>query len=81
MKFNKRHRLTIQTDDAGGSVVIEYPMTVEFDVQRTIFSGANTGRFTIYNLSEDNRNKIFHDRYDVKTVRRVTFQAGYQARQ
>jgi hypothetical protein len=78
MKFNKRHRLTIQTDDAGGAVVIEYPLTVEFDVQRTIFSGANTGRFTIYNLSEDNRNKIFHDRYDVKTVRRITFQAGYQ---
>jgi hypothetical protein len=77
MKFGKRHRLTIQVDDAGNSVVIEYPVTVEFDVQRTLFSGANTGRFTIYNLSENTRNKIFHDRYDVRTYRGLVFQAGY----
>jgi hypothetical protein len=77
VKFGKRHRLTIQVDDAGNSVVIEYPITVDFDIQRTLFSGANTGRFTIYNLSPNTRNQIFHDRYDVRVYRGIIYQAGY----
>lgn len=77
MKFNKRYRLTVQVDDAGNSVEIDYPLTCEFNIIRTIFSGANTGKFTIYNLGEDTRNKIFHDLYDPKTIRKLTFQAGY----
>ena len=77
MKFNKRYRLTVQVDDAGNSVEIDYPLTCEFNIIRTIFSGANTGKFTIYNLGEDTRNKIFHDLYDPKTIRKITFQAGY----
>ena len=77
MKFGKRFKLTVQVDDAGTSVVIPYPLTLEFRVERTIFASANTGRFTVYNLGESTRNKIFHDRYDVNVYRGVILQAGY----
>jgi hypothetical protein len=78
MKFGKTFRLTIQVDGAGETVVIEYPLTIDFQIVRTMFSGANTGRFTIYNLSETTRNKIFHDRYDIYSYRGIVLEAGYQ---
>lgn len=91
MKFNKRYRLTIQTGDAVQvpvtppllpestypNVVIEWPLTVDFRIKRTIFGGANTGDFTLYNLGESTRKLIFHDLFDVPIVREIIFQAGY----
>jgi hypothetical protein len=81
MKFGKTYKLTIQVDEDGvpnNTVTVEYPLTLNFNIVRAMFSSANTGKFTIYNLKEATRRKIFHDRYDVQTLREITLQAGYQ---
>jgi hypothetical protein len=77
VKFGRRYRLTIQTDAEGGAVVVEYPLTLEFNTIRSVFAAANTGRFTLYNLKPETRNKVFHDRNDPFTYRSIILQAGY----
>lgn len=56
---------------------ILYPLTLDFDVVRNTLGSPNTGSFTIYNLSEDKRAAIFHDRYDTLNYRQVRLFAGY----
>lgn len=59
-------------------VEIEYPLTLEFNVNRSTLSNSNTGNFKIYNLSEKVRRSIFHDRYDTLNYKRCVLQAGYE---
>ncbi len=77
MKFGRVYRMTLQVSDSE-SVVIEYPMTLVFDVSRNTLASANRGHFQIYNLKPDTRLKIYHDRYDTLTYRRIVLQAGYE---
>ncbi len=77
MKFGRVYRLTMQVSDTE-AVVIEYPLTLGLDVSRNTLASANRGHFTIKNLKPDTRLKIFHDRYDVQTYRKIELQAGYQ---
>jgi len=71
--------MKIQIDDELNAVEIDYPMTLEFNVMRNTFASANTGSFTIYNLGEDRRRQIFHDRYDMLKYRQIILQAGYES--
>ena len=79
MKFGRTYSMRIQTDPELDSVVIGFPMTLEFQITRNTFASANTARFTIYNLGEDTRRQVFHDRYDTFTYRQVILQAGYES--
>jgi hypothetical protein len=81
VKFGRTYSMKIQIDDELEAVEIDYPMTLEFNVVRNTFASANTGSFTIYNLGEDRRRQIFHDRYDVQLYRQIILQAGYSSEQ
>jgi hypothetical protein len=62
---------------SGNSIVIKPPLTMTFNVQRSILATANTASLSIYNLGELTRRKIFHDLYDTTTFRGVILKAGY----
>lgn len=53
------------------------PMTVEFDIRREFLASAQTGTFTVYNLGEMTRNRIYKDRYDTGRFAAIQFRAGY----
>lgn len=81
MKFGRTYSMKIQINDQLEAVEIDYPMTLEFNVVRNTFASANTGTFTIFNLGEDRRRQIFHDRYDMQKYRQIILQAGYTSEQ
>ena len=60
------------------AVVIKYPLTLGLEIKRDVFASANTGHFTILNLQEKTRRRIFHDRFDTLTRRGIILKAGYQ---
>ena len=80
-KFGLRYRLTVEIEN-NQAIVIEYPTTVEFQVNRAMNGGLGYASFSVYNLSPDNRNKLTLDRYgllDNKKIRKVIFEAGYDS--
>lgn len=76
MKFGRNYRLTVELED-GEAVVIEPPITVEFNVMRATNASINTGTFQIYNLSETRREGIFQDRFNTLNRKKIIFEAGY----
>lgn len=77
-KFNRNYFLSADTEN--GKIVIDYkhqPFTIEFDITRNTQSSANTCQIRIYNLSEENRNKLRFNVSDYGTYRNVTLLAGY----
>lgn len=76
-KFGRRYQLKVQVSE-GETVTIEYPLTLEVEIERNTLASANTGRFVVLNLSPDTRRKIFHDRYDTLNFRAVELRAGYE---
>ncbi len=58
-------------------VEINYPLTIEFDIVRAVFSSCPRATITVYNLGEDNRQRLFHDRYDTLYYQPIILQAGY----
>lgn len=81
MKFGRTYQMTVQLKDgslAGNTAIIEYPLTLEFDVNRSTLSTASLGFFRIRNIGPDFRKQIYHDRYDTLTYRRVVLTAGYE---
>ena len=65
------------TSPQGEEIRIQNPITVEFEIIRQNLASLNTATFTVYNLTERTRMKIFHDLYDVSTYLPVSFYAGY----
>lgn len=61
-----------------GAVNIAYPMTLMMDIQRNTLASANKGYFKVFNLKEDTRRQIFHDRYNTLTYRQLVLTAGYE---
>lgn len=63
---------------------IDYPLTVEFDIERNTSSSINTGTFSITNLSPKTSSRLAKDFYNIddissgKEKRQVFFQAGYE---
>lgn len=75
MKFGRTFSLTVQgTQDTH---IIDFPLTLEFDIMRNTLASANTARFVIYNLKESVRRDIFHDRYDTLNYKFLKLAAGY----
>lgn len=76
-KFGRKYLLKVDTTD-GNSIEISNPLTLEFNCQRNNLASANSANFKIYNLSEKNRNRIYKDKYDTLTYRKVELKAGYE---
>lgn len=84
-KLNRIYRLTIQLQDAEGfnideALIIELPFGIDFTVDRSMYAGMNSLDIDIYNLSPNNRNKIFQDVYSNRNgqYRNIILEAGYQ---
>lgn len=76
-KFGRNYRLTIDPNDGRPPIVITMPFTVRFSIERNTLSDLNSFNFDIYNLSADNRKRLFQDRFDLDTARTLVFEAGY----
>ena len=75
-KFGRNYILTVGVP-GGGSLTVTLPFTIEFDVKRDFFSGANTASIRVYNLSEDHRKQIIHDPQDWDLNQNFQIMAGY----
>ena len=54
------------------------PLTIDFDVNRQSLSSASNATFVIKNLnSQETRDLIYKDRYNITQYRAVQFRAGY----
>lgn len=77
-KWTRNYILTVQTDEKAADYIdVTFPLTIEFRIVRNINADANSATFTIYNLSEDSRRKIFLDRYKTMYYKGIEFRAGY----
>lgn len=79
MKWKRTYTLTVEgTNDTH---VIEYPLTLTFNISRNVLASANTAHITIYNLREAVRRDIFQDRFDLPSIanlRTIQLEAGYE---
>ena len=76
MKFGRRYRITIELDD-GQSLIIEPPLTIKFNIQRSSMATTNMMVLEIFNLSELNRSDIFQDRFNFINQKKIIVEAGY----
>jgi hypothetical protein len=79
VKFGRTYKMTIDGQFYNGPLAWTpaFPTTLKFDVQRNTFASANTGKFTLYNLSAAARKDIYFDRYVLDRRLKVRLQAGY----
>lgn len=75
-KFNRFYNLKVETND-GDHIVISYPLTLEFRITRNNLASANTATFTLFNLNEATRSKIYKDAWDIKNLKAIQLFAGY----
>lgn len=70
--------MTVSYNDK--TIVVGYPLTVNFNVRRDTFASSNNATFDIYNLSPSNRSSefFFQDRFNTDKKKLVTFKAGYE---
>lgn len=76
-KFGRSYSLFVQAID-GSIIEIGLPFTIEFDITRNTLTSANICSIRIYNLSENNRNKIRKNVMDYGDLRTIVLQAGYE---
>jgi hypothetical protein len=88
-KTGRNYRLFIETTPPGAlpalqnAIEIEYPLTIQFDIERNNSSAMNQMNLKIINLGRDTYNQIVKDRYNIQDLgngnnyRRVVLQAGY----
>jgi hypothetical protein len=76
-KFQRNY--IMQVEGADGKIYsFNYPMTLQFTIDRRALATANNGTFRLYNLSSDTRKVIYKDAFDLEgTKRLVTLTAGY----
>jgi hypothetical protein len=82
MKFNRKFRLLIEIIENGETKTLEIksPLTIQFQIERNSASSLNSASIRVYNLTENNRNAIFQNIYDIRNAqsrRKVILQAGY----
>lgn len=92
-KFNRTYKMTIKKNIlnkgavkdtfvfTGQKLEIEYPLTLDLNVARSVDSSINTGVFTLYGLSEKTRAFLYKDVYDVDNYLEVILEAGYETGQ
>lgn len=75
IKWTRNYILSIQTE--GGWIDITMPYTLSFNISRNTMAQANTGRFTILNLAEDTRRRIYKDKFKTNVYKGIELRAGY----
>lgn len=75
-KWNRNYILSVQVE-GNRWLDISLPFTMDFKISRNTFATANTGRFTIMNLSEGTRRQIYKDRYKFDLYKGIELRAGY----
>lgn len=75
-KFNRNFSLEVQTQ-AGTTLLITPPFTLQFDITRNSLISLNESTIRIFNLSPKNRNLIRKDRTDYGDQRNLILRAGY----
>ena len=84
-KLNKIYRLFIQKQDIDGNplnegIIITNPISIKFNINRSIYSGIAEMNIDIYNLSPSTRNQLFKDFYfDIEKQKPlfIALSAGY----
>lgn len=59
-------------------VVVEYPLTADFAISRSVYSQVNTAFVTIYGLAQLTREKLYKDRYDTIKYIEMEIYGGYE---
>lgn len=76
-KVNRNYSMEVDLK-GGGSLTIQPPFTLEFDVNRRNFGSTYTASFRVFNLSQNNRNKLRKNNpFNPTDVRNVKVRAGY----
>lgn len=75
IKWTRNYILSIQV--SGGWIDITMPYTMSFNISRSTMAQANTGHFTLLNLSEDTRRKIYKDKFKTEVYKGIELRAGY----
>ena len=85
-KLNRQYRLVIQKQGKDGkpigeAIVITNPITVRFDIDRSIYAGIASMNIDIFNLAPTTRNQLFKDWfYDIpkENFLYIVLSAGYE---
>lgn len=59
-------------------LVVEYPLTADLAVSRSVYSQVNTAFVNIYGLAQLTREKLYKDRYDTIKYIEMEIYAGYE---
>lgn len=76
IKFGRSYRLTVEFDDGTPPIIIGLPFTMQFTVNRRIFSSLNTCYVDVYNLGPQVRELIFQEPMLARN-KTLTLEAGY----
>ena len=84
-KFQRNYKLEVDGWDPGTSYTFEYPLTMEFSVNRAILKSPNNATIRLFNLNQDTRKAIYKDNFEnyekpgktKDTFRHVRLMAGY----
>ncbi len=77
-KFGRIYRLEVQIQENGPYLVVEPPLTIDFDAYRNLIVSPNVSTIKIYNLSPTHRNQLRFDRSNFGQIRNVILKAGYE---
>lgn len=76
-KFQRNYSLSVQGND-GEVHIINYPLTLELSIKRSVLASANTGTFRVFNLGQPTRNQIYKDQFTQSlSFRSLILKAGY----
>lgn len=85
-KFNRNYKIVFEVGYRKDlleyvpqqTIEVQYPFTLKFDVNRGVWSDANTGNFQIYNLGYDVQALLWKDRFDQTKYITMWVYAGYE---
>lgn len=75
----RRYKLTIQ-DPQGNRLVVNYPFTLRFNVNRDTLASVNRIELDLVDLSESSREFLYKDRYNTIQYWQMTLELGYLTR-
>lgn len=76
IKFGRSFSLEVQGQKFPHT--LQFPLTCVFNISRSQFASLNTGKFSLYGLSELSRKDIYFDRNILQALNApITFRAGY----
>lgn len=84
-KFNRNYHIVFEIGYRKGfigyvpqhTIMVQYPFTLKFDINRGVWSDVNTGNFQLYNLGYDVQALLWKDRADQTKYVTMWVYAGY----